>query len=202
MNAIKRASSDHPIHDLIAARYSPYGFSNRPVNPADLRSLFEAARWAASSYNEQPWSFVVATADQADEFARLLACLLEANQAWAKSASALAICCIRLNFERNGRPNAAAAHDLGLAVGNLSLEATSRGIAVHPMIGILPDVARETFTIPAGVQPLTALAIGYAADPAALADPLKQRDQSPRTRKPLGEFVYAGAWGATSGLVG
>lgn len=200
MNAIKRAAADHPIHDLIAVRYSPYGFSSRPVATDDLRSLFEAARWAASSYNEQPWSFIVATAGETEAFARVLSCLVEANQAWAKSASALAICCTTANFQRNGRPNAAAEHDLGLAVGNLSLEAASRGLAVHPMIGILPDVARQAFAIPEGVKALTALAIGYAADPASLEEPLKQRDQSKRTRKPLAEFVFATAWGTKAKL--
>lgn len=200
MNAIKRAAAEHPIHELIAQRWSPYGYADRSVSKDDLRSLFEAARWAASSYNEQPWSYIVATRDEPKEFARLLACLVEGNQGWAQSAPVLALGCTNLFFKLNGKPNTAAVHDLGLAAGNLSFEATARGLVVHQMIGILPDKARQEFHIPEGTQPLTALAIGYAADPGALPDKLKERDLAPRTRKRLGEFVFGGAWGKASGL--
>src|SRR5262245_62747639 len=155
MNPIKQASPDHPIHELIAGRWSPYAFSDRPVSADDLRSLFEAARWAASSYNEQPWRYIVATKADLAEFERLLSCLVEGNQAWAKAAPVLAIGCTSLNFERNGKPNAAAVHDLGLASGNLCLEATARGLFVHQMIGSLPEKAREVFHIPEAIQPLT-----------------------------------------------
>ena len=171
------------------------------MSAADLRALFEAARWAASSYNEQPWSYLVATKDNPEDFARLLSCLVEANQAWAKAAPVLALGCTRLFFQKNGKPNAAAIHDLGLAAGNLCLEATARGLHVHQMIGILPDKAREVFHIPEGVQPLTALAIGYAAEPDSLPEKYRERDLAPRTRKPLAEFVFGGEWGAASGLV-
>src|SRR5262245_29146922 len=125
-----RATTDHPVHELIAARWSPYAFSDRPVARADLLSLFEAARWAASSYNEQPWSYLVATREDPEEFARALSCLVEGNQAWAKAAPVLALACTSLKFARDGRPNAAAIHDLGLASANLVLEATARGLAV------------------------------------------------------------------------
>jgi nitroreductase len=87
----KQATPDHPIHELVANRWSPYAFADHKVADADLRSLFEAARWAASSYNEQPWSYIVATRDDAAEFACLLACLVEGNQAWAKAVPVLAI---------------------------------------------------------------------------------------------------------------
>ncbi len=197
----KKAVADHSVNELLLKRWSPYGFADRPVSQEDLCSLFEAARWAASSYNEQPWSYIVATKDDTQEFGRVLSCLVEPNQAWAKEASALVLCSTTLNFTRNSKPNAAAIHDLGLAAGNLSLEATARGISVHQMIGILPDKAREVFDIPDGVQAVTAMAIGYAADPNSLPDQLKQRDLSPRQRKPLTEFVFGGAWGTTSSLV-
>ncbi|MBI2478817.1 MAG: nitroreductase family protein [Planctomycetia bacterium] len=197
----KEAVTDHSVNELIAKRWSPYGFANRAVSRRDLCSLFEAARWAASSYNEQPWSYIVATQDDAEEFESLLSCLVEPNQEWAKAAPVLVLCCTRLNFTRNGKPNAAAFHDLGLAAGNLCLEATARGLSVHQMIGILPDRAREIFEIPDGVQAVTAMAIGYAADANSLPDQLKQRDLSPRQRKRLTEFVFAGSWGATSSLV-
>src|SRR5947209_19385576 len=163
----KLAQAQYPIHDLLQKRWSPRAFSAQPVESDKLRSLFEAARWAPSSFNEQPWSYIVATKADPQAFALLLSCLVEGNQAWAKAAPVLALGCTSLNFQRNGQPNAAAVHDLGLASGNLVLEATSRGLAVHQMIGILPDRAREVYQIPEGVQPLTGLAIGYAGDPEA-----------------------------------
>ena len=197
----KRASTDFPIHELLAERWSPYGFEDRPVAEADLHSLLEAARWAASSYNEQPWSFFVATREEPVEFERLLSCLVEPNQAWAKAAPVLLLCVVDLRFKRNDKDNRAAVHDLGLAAGNLLVEATARGLSVHQMIGILPDKAREVFGIPEHSEAWTAMAIGYKADPATLPDALKERDLAPRKRKPLSEFVFAGKWGQTSPLV-
>ena len=136
-----------------------------------------------------------------DEFAKLLTCLVEGNQAWAKSAPVLALGCTALTFTRNGQPNAAALHDLGLASANLVLEATARGLAVHQMIGILPDRAREVYQVPEGVRPLTGLAIGYAGDPAALPEHLRARDAARRPRKPLHAFVFEGRWGTPAPLV-
>lgn len=143
MASPKQATPDHSIHELLAKRWSPYAFANRPVSHDDLRSLFEAARWAASSYNEQPWRFVVAMKEDSEDFERLLSCLVEGNQAWAKSAPVLVIGCTSLNFERNNQPNTAAVHDLGLASANLTFEAMARGLFVHQMIGILPDRVRK-----------------------------------------------------------
>ena len=197
----KRAATDHPVHDLIAERWSPYAFAERGVSREDLLSLFESARWAPSSYNEQPWSYLVATRDDPEGFAAMLSCLVEGNQAWAKAAPVLAIGCTSLSFSRNGQPNAAALHDLGLASGNLVLEATARGLVVHQMIGILPERVRQLYAVPEGVQPLTGLAIGYAGDPAALPEPLRPRDAGRRPRKALGAFVFAGRWGTPSAVV-
>jgi len=197
---IAPAATDHPVNELIAKRWSPYAFADRSVSEKDLWSLFEAARLAPSSYNEQPWSYLVATRDQKEEFERLLSCLVEGNQAWAKFAPVLALGCTSLKFERNGQPNAAAQHDLGLASGNLVLEATTRGLAVHQMIGILPDKARQLYQIPEGVQPLTGLAIGYAGDPGRLPEQIRQRDQARRARKPTTAFVFGGKWGTASKL--
>jgi nitroreductase len=201
MNLHKQATPDWPIHELIANRWSPYGFTDRLVPTDELRSLFEAARWAASSYNEQPWSYIVATKEHLEDFERLLSCLVEGNQAWAKAVPVLALGCTSLSFNRNQKPNAAALHDLGLASANLCLEATARGISVHQMIGIIPEKARQVYRIPEGVQPLTGLAMGYAADPATLPEAFKQRDLAPRKRKSLAEFVFGGQWGTASSLV-
>ncbi len=161
----KKASTDYPIHELLAKRWSPYGFEERSVAQSDLRSLFEAARWAASSYNEQPWSFLVATRENPEEFARLLSCLVEGNQGWAQAAPVLALGVVSLRFLRNNKENRAAVHDLGLAAGNLVVEATARGLCVHQMIGILPDKARGVYEIPEHSEAWTAMAIGYKADP-------------------------------------
>ena len=200
MSHHKDASPDHPIQDLLARRWSPYAFADRPVSAADLRSLFEAARWSASSYNEQPWRYILATKEEPEEFARLLSCLVEGNQEWAQAAPALAIGCASLKFARNGKPNAAAIHDLGQASANLTMEATARGLFVHQMIGILPDRVRELYGVPEDVQPLTGVAIGYLGDSLALPEKTKERDLAPRQRKPLAEFVFSGHWGAAAKL--
>ena len=198
---IKRAVSDHPIQHALADRWSPYGFEDRPITEANLLSLFEAARWAASSYNEQPWSFLVATREDPPEFGRLLSCLVEANQAWAKTAPVLVLGVVSLRFAKNNQDNRAAVHDLGLAAGNLSVEATVRGLSVHQMIGILPDKARQLYQIPEHFEAWTAMAIGYKADPATLPAALKERDLAPRQRKPLNEFVFTGGWKKPAPLV-
>ncbi|MEH2093066.1 nitroreductase family protein [Nostoc sp.] len=197
----KKALTDYPIHELLAERWSPYAFQDRPVLQADICSLFEAARWSASSYNEQPWSYLVATKENPDHFQQLLSCLVEANQIWAQNAPVLALGIASLRFTRNNQENKAAIHDLGLASGNLVVEATARGICVHEMIGILPDKARDLFDIPEGFEAWTAMAIGYQGDPITLPDALKERDLSPRQRKPLDQFVFSGKWGNPSSLV-
>jgi nitroreductase len=190
----KRAKTDHPISDFLANRWSPYVFSSRPVARADLLSLFEAARWAPSSYNEQPWSYIVATREEPAEFEQLLSCLVEGNQEWARVVPVLALGVVTTVFKRNGKPNPAAEHDLGLAAENLVVEATARGLHVHQMIGILPDRARELYEIPEGSKALTGIAIGYAGDPASAPQKLAERERGDRSRKPLSEFVFAGGF--------
>jgi nitroreductase len=192
---IKHAKTEYPIQDFVAKRWSPYGFADRDVSEADLHSLFEAARWAASSFNEQPWSYIVATSAQEAEFARLLSCLVEANQSWAKAAPVLALGVATLNFKRNNKPNRVAIHDLGLATGNLVAEATARGLWIHQMGGILPDRAREIYGIPEGSEAVTGIAIGYAGDPETFPEEIRKRDLAPRERKPQREFVFGTSWG-------
>ena len=195
------AQTDHPVHDLIAARWSPYGFEDRPVPRADLLSLLEAARWAPSSYNEQPWSFLLATRDEPALFQRAVGCLVEGNQDWARRVPVLLLCVIRRTFARNEKPNAAAEHDLGLAAANLTLEATARGLHVHQMIGIVADKVRSEFGIPDGYDPLTAIAVGYAAQLKDVPEGLRDRDRERRGRKPISEFTFGEEWGQTSPIV-
>jgi nitroreductase len=193
--------ADHPVHVLITKRWSPYSFASRSVPDEDLRSLFEAARWAPSSYNEQPWNYIVAKKENPEEFQRLLSCLVDGNQVWARAAPVLALGIAKLRFARDDQPNRAAIHDLGLAAGNLVVEATARGLSVHQMIGILPDKAREIYAIPEGYEPLTGIAIGYAGDPKALPEGLRDRDLARRPRKPLKEFVFSQTWGNISEII-
>lgn len=199
---IRRARPDHPIAYLIAHRWSPYAFADRTVSDEDLRSLFEAARWAASSYNEQPWSYIVATKADPEAYEKVFSCLVEGNRAWAGAAPVLAIGCTSLNHKYNGKRNAAAEHDLGSASAQMALQAIALGLHVHQMIGILPDRVRELFHVPEGVQPLTGIAVGYLGDPASLRENLRSRDLTPKGRKPLAEFVFGGAWGKNSPIVG
>ena len=196
----KLADTHYPILDDLKKRWSPYSFSDRPVEPQKLRCLFEAARWAASSFNEQPWRFIVATQEDSAAFGKALACLVEANQAWAKHAPVLMLCLTKQTFTRNDSPNRVAEHDLGLAMGNFSLQAVSMGLQVHQMAGIDPEKVMHAYDVPKGFTPLTAAAIGYAGDHADLDPEIKQRDQGQRTRAAFDDFVFSGTFGGGSGL--
>ena len=191
----KLAKPDHPILPVIAERWSPYAYDPRPIEREKLLSCLEAARWAASSYNEQPWTFILAERTDAAAFAKALDCLVEGNQAWAKNVGVLLLTVVARSFTKNGKPNAACEHDVGLAAGNLVLQATALGLQGHQMIGIVAAKVRAAYQVPDGHDPLTAIAIGYPANvPAGTTDPLGQRDLTPRGRKPLGETVVA-TWG-------
>lgn len=194
----KTAATDHPVHELIRNRWSPRAFSNKPVEPKVLASLFEAARWAASSYNEQPWAYLVATKDDSENFKKMLGVLVEFNAKWAQNAPVLAISVARRSFSRNGTPNPVAVHDVGAANAQLTTEATSRGLLVHQMAGFSHDRARQTFGIPEGWDPVSAIAIGYPGDPETLSEDFRKTELAPRTRKPISEFVMSGQWGHTA----
>jgi nitroreductase len=196
----KPAASQHPIHDLIRRRWSPRAFAPRPVPAADVAALFEAARWAASSTNEQPWRFIVATKANPDDHARLLEVLLPGNAVWAKDAPVLVLTVAKSTFTKNGAPNRHAFHDVGVAVAQLTLEATARGLGLHQMAGIDPVKARTTFAIPADFEPVTALAIGYPGEPEQLPPDLAARERAERTRKPLGELVFSKTFGQSAPL--
>ena len=193
----KPADTQHPIHDLLARRWSPRAFADRPVPPDVLRSLWEAARWAPSSANEQPWSFLVATQNDRQEFDRMLECLVGGNQVWAKQAPVLMVS-VAAKLDRDKDPNPHAWYDVGQAVADLSVQATALGLFVHQMAGILPDKIRELYQIPDSHEPVTGLALGYPGTPEQLPDKLRQRELALRTRKPIGEFVFSGRWGQAS----
>jgi nitroreductase len=198
MPALKKpAETRVPIHELIRDRWSPRAFESRAVEPETLCALFEAARWAASSSNAQPWFYFVATRDDASEFKKLVDCLVEANQVWAKNAPVLALSIAAMKFENNS-PNRHAFHDVGQASANLALQATAVGLEIHQMAGILPDKAREIFAIPDGFEAVAGIALGYPGDPASLPGPLRTREEESRTRKALESFVFTGKWGNTA----
>jgi nitroreductase len=188
----KPAETAYPIEELLRRRWSPRAFDQRPVEPEKLASMFEAARWSASCFNEQPWSFIVATRDDAVEFARLLSCLVEGNQAWASHVPVLMVSLARLNFKQNGKPNRTAIHDVGLATAQMIVQAMAMGVFMHPMAGFHVDKVRELYGVPEDYEPVAAIAAGYPGDPATLSESLRQRELAPRVRKAQEEFTYRG----------
>ena len=197
----KPAPTDYPIEEILRRRWSPRAFSDRNVEAEKLRSLFEAARWAPSSFNEQPWSFIFATKETPAEHAQLLNCLTERNQQWATLAPVLMVSVAKLNFEKTGKPNRHAFHDVGLAMGNLLVEATALGLFVHQMAGFSVDKIREAYHVPEGFEPVAAIAIGYPAEPEILPEAFRELETGARKRKPISSFVFEGKWAETSPLV-
>lgn len=193
----KSAQTEYPIEDLLRQRWSPLAFSDRMVEPEKLHTLLEAARWAASSFNEQPWSFIVATSDNQTEFERLLSVLAEGNQEWARNAPILMLSVAKLHFERNGKQNRHAFHDVGAASATLAIQAAVVGLFIHQMAGFDVAKAQEIYSIPSGYEPVAAIALGYIGDPQTLSEKLLQREKALRTRKPLEEFVFSGSWNQT-----
>jgi nitroreductase len=164
------------------------------VEKEKILVIMEAARWSPSSYNEQPWSFIIATKDNPTEYEQLLNCLSEGNIRWARFAPLLMISVAKLIFERNGKPNRHAFHDVGLAVGNLVIQAGHLGLHVHQMAGILVETVRATYKIPETHEPVAGIAIGYYGDIDQLPEDLRERELADRARKPLEEFVFSGSW--------
>ena len=197
----KPAPVDHPIEEILKRRWSPRAFSDRIVERDKLQRMFEAARWAASSFNEQPWSFIVASKEKPDEYAALLSCLTEKNQQWARRAPVLMVSVAKLNFEKNGKPNRHAFHDVGMAVSNLIVQATGLGLYVHQMAGFSVERVRETYGVPEGFEPVAAIAVGYPDDPNVLPEQFRQQEVGPRQRKPIDSFIFEAKWGETSPLV-
>jgi nitroreductase len=189
----KPADTQYPIHDLLRQRWSPRAFDERLVEADKLLSLFEAARWAPSSNNGQPWRFLVATKENKAEYDRLFNCLMEGNQTWAHRAPVLLLSVAELQFE-DGSQNRHALHDTGMAAENLVIQATALGLVAHQMAGFRIDQARADCQIPHDYEPVAMIAIGYPGDPALLSDRLRVREIQPRSRKPVKEFVYSTTW--------
>ncbi|MBW2732402.1 MAG: nitroreductase family protein [Deltaproteobacteria bacterium] len=190
----KTADTRFPIHQLIQRRWSPYAFSKESLKREDLLSLLEAARWASSAMNEQPWRYIVALREDKEDFARLLACIVEGNQVWAKDAAALLLAVGATRYARNDKENPHAWYDVGQANAQLALEAAARGLFVHPMGGFDGDKARDTLAIPEGFEPVCALAVGHPGDVEELPEGLKERELSLRSRREVADFAFAGRW--------
>ncbi|MGD9539185.1 MAG: nitroreductase family protein [Alphaproteobacteria bacterium] len=195
----KPATLDHPLHDLMRRRWSPRAFAAKPVPREALRSVLEAARWAASASNLQPWHFIVARKEDGAEFERALSCLVPFNQGWCKDVPVLMLTVARVINEDGGRNNYAA-HDVGQAAAHLTIQAMALGLHVHQMAGIEPARVRELYAVPESHEPLTAIALGYAGNPETLDEKLRQRELAPRQRRAQDEFVFAGRFGQAAGF--
>jgi nitroreductase len=189
------------VHALIAERWSPRAFDDRPVPPAILRRLFEAGRWAASAYNEQPWRWLVATREDAAGFEALFSTLIPFNQEWVRAAPVLAVSIARTSFERNGKPNRHGGHDVGQAAAQIALEAVANGLAIHQMAGFDPDRVRAIAAVPPEFEPMAAIAIGFPGDPSTLTDALREREIASRERRPLAECVFGARFGVTASFL-
>jgi nitroreductase len=193
VNEVKRAPDVDGVLPVFHARWSPRSFTDRAVSPADLARVFEAARWAASSNNEQPWRFLVG-AKGSEAYRKIFESLVPGNRLWAASAPVLILGTARTKFSRNDNPNRVAMYDLGAAASYLTLEAAALGIATHQMGGYDPEAARKAFGIPEDYLFGSVIALGYQDEPDKLPnEQFRAQEVAPRTRKPLKDFVFS-AW--------
>ncbi len=193
-NEIKLASANPKVHELIRQRWSPRAFSDQPVSAEDLAVILDAGHWAASSYNEQPWRFIVATKENPAEFAKLLGLLVPFNQAWAKSAPVLILLIAKKTFSHNQAPNKYALHDAGAALAYMALQATALGLYVHGMAGFDHERAMSELNIPDDFETAAFAALGYLGSPDQLPEGAKQQELAPRQRKPLSEIAFTTTW--------
>jgi len=193
----KPATTRVKIHELIQARWSPRAFDpDQPVSHDDLLALLEAARWAPSCFNDQPWRFVVC--DKSTDktgWQNAFSILAEKNRRWAKNAPVLILAVAMENFNHNGQPNRWAMYDTGAASVSLCLQATAMGMCVHQMGGFDAERAREVFNLPGDCRPMAMMAVGYQADVEVLDDDFKETELAARSRVSLNERFYAGQWG-------
>lgn len=189
----KPAQNLFPLHDLIKNRWSPRSFASESVGLENLSSLFEAARWAPSGGNLQPWSFIIASAADQESQARFLDVLSEGNVRWARQAPILVLTVAKMD-RAEGKANPWALYDLGQSVATLSFQASALGISVHQMGGFDRQKAQVLFSIPSGYEPVTVLAIGYQGSLEDLPEDLRSRETEMRSRKAQADFVFYGEW--------
>ena len=189
LDKTKHGTATVPVEELFLRRWSPRAYAEAPVSEADLRTIFEAAAWAASSYNEQPWRFIVGRKGDA-AYERIFGALMPMNQGWAKSAPVLYATFAKKTFSHNGSPNGVAVHDVGAASANASLQATALGLHTHGMAGFDGDALREAFGVPEDFVPVACWALGTLGDPETLPEPFKGMEFASRSRKGLSEIVF------------
>jgi nitroreductase len=196
---LKQAPAAEEVLPVFRARWSPRSFSDRAVSAADLRKVFEAARWAPSSYNEQPWRFLLGLRNS-ETYKRIGSSLGPSNQQWALKAPVLILGTARKHFSHNSTPNHFAVFDLGAASAFITLQAATLGLATHQMAGYDQDAARKALQIPDDFHLGSVMALGYQGEPSALTnEQMLTQETSPRTRKPLSEIVLS-AWGEPAKL--
>lgn len=190
----KPAPITYPIEPLLQRRWSPKAFASTPVERAVLLRLFEAARWAPSSFNEQPWRYIVVTRETPERLKEAQSVLSPGN-AWAAQAPVLICSVAQLALARNQKPNRHAFHDVGAASENLLLQAVALGLFAHQMAGFDVEKARVVFEIPKGYEPVAMIALGYPAAQETLTEAQKAQEQVPRARRPIDECVFEGRFG-------
>jgi nitroreductase len=199
VHRLKHAPAVEGVLPLFHQRWSPRSFDDRDVSAADLNRVFEAARWAASSFNEQPWRFLAGRRNS-ETYKKILSSLIEFNQAWASKAPVLILGVAKSTFSHNKTPNRVALYDLGAAASYLTLEAAALGLSTHQMAGFDVDTARKAFGIPEDYIIGAVIALGYQGDPAALGNEhMLAQETSPRERKAIKEIVLS-AWGVAADL--
>jgi len=189
-----RRKADHAIETIFTDRWSPRAMSGEPVPKAELMRLFEAARWAPSSYNEQPWRFLYATRDSA-HWKDFFGVLAEPNQVWCKNAAALFLIVSKKTFSQNGKPNPVHVFDAGSAWENLALQGCQMGLVVHGMAGFDGDKARKVLGVPDDFSVCAMVAIGKPGEPENLPESLADME-SPNQRKPIKEWAFEGKFPA------
>ena len=193
----KIADNEHEIYALLKQRYSPRIFDDRPIPENEMQRLFEAVRWAASSYNRQPWRFIFAH-KSSDAYDDMLNCLSDFNQKWVKNAPVLMLCAYKEKTDK-GDENFHALHDLGLSLGNMTVQAQYMGIALHHMAGVDWKKAQKVFEVPEGYHIATALALGYyGGDLDNLNADLREQETADRERMPQDEFAFENVWKRTT----
>ncbi len=198
--ATRTAGTAVELHPLLAERWSPRAFDREPVSDADVTALLEAARWAPSANNYQPWRFLVGRAgvDGSDAtYKGLFDALAEFNQVWASAAPVLIAAIVEVEHE-DGSAREIAPYELGLAVAQLTVEASARGLHAHQMGGFDAGQIAVEFGVPAQYRAVVVLAVGRLGDPAALPAWAAERESAPRERKPLSDIAFSGTWGAAA----
>jgi len=178
------------ILEIIQERWSPYSFSSNQVEGFKMKAIFEAAGYAPSCNNEQPWMFVFTTQEEEKVFHDYMGFLADSNKVWAKYAYALVISMARTKFSYNGKPNRYSFHDTGMAVTNLLLQALALDIYVHQMGGFSIEKVKEYFKLSDDIEPVAMMAVGYLGDGISLSPELLMRDEKRRPRKSVNEFVF------------